>query len=339
MSGRRILVVGPAWVGDTIMSQTLYSLLRDADPEVRIDVTAPAATRPLLTRMPEVSEAILFDVGHGELKLGYRSRFAGRLKAARYDQAIVLPNSFKSALVPMLAGISRRTGYLGEFRYFLLNDIRLLNPGRFPRMVDQFMALGVKPGKAIPPCRHPALGVDKINQRECLRRFELDPTGPILGLCPGAEYGDAKRWPAVHFAAVAGAAVASGMQVWLFGSPADEGTTHEIIEHLPPDQRASCHDLAGKTALLDAVDLLSLCTNVVSNDSGLMHVAAAVGCRVVVVYGSTSPDFTPPLTDRAVIESLNLECSPCFARQCPLGHRNCLNELSPELVISGLPLG
>ncbi len=321
------------------MSQTLFSLLRDADPEVRIDVTAPAASRPLLTRMPEVSEAILFDVGHGELKPAYRFGFARSLKAARYDQAIVLPNSLKSALVPMMAGIPHRTGFLGEFRYFLLNDVRLLDPRQYPRMVDRFMALGMKPGASLPSFKQPALGVDKINQRECLRRFELDLSRPVLGLCPGAEYGDAKRWPAAHFASVAEAAVSSGMQVWLFGSPADQKASQEIIGRLAPDQQVFCHDLAGKTALLDAVDLLSLCTDVVANDSGLMHVAAAVGCRIVVVYGSTSPEFTPPLTDRAVIESLNLECSPCFARQCPLGHRNCLNELSPELVIARLPLG
>jgi len=334
MSEQRILVVSPSWIGDMVMSQTLYALLKKHDKE--IDVIAPAASKPLLSRMPEVNRSMLFDVGHGELRYGYRRQFARSLRRNNYQQAIVLPNSLKSALVPFLANIPIRTGFRGEMRYILLNDIRLLDERRLPRMIDRFMALGLPAMAPLPEPEQPRLTVDKRNQTECLRQLGLNTKTKILGLCPGAEFGDAKRWPESKFAEVAGAAIERGMQVWIFGSAPDRSISDKIIEQIPPVMREHCQNLAGRTTLLDAIDLLSLCGEVVTNDSGLMHVAAALGCKTVVLYGSTSPTFTPPLTEKAVIISEEIACSPCFKRTCPLVHKNCLNLLDASQVISRL---
>jgi heptosyltransferase-2 len=334
MSAQRILVVSPSWIGDMVMSQTLYALLKKHDKE--IDVIAPAASKPLLSRMPEVNRSMLFDVGHGELRFGYRRQFAGSLRRNNYQQAIVLPNSLKSALVPFLADIPVRTGFRGEMRYILLNDIRLLDERRLPRMIDRFMALGLPAMAPLQDPEPPQLTVDGRNQTECLRQLRLNTKATILGMCPGAEFGDAKRWPESKFAEVARAAIERGMQVWIFGSAADRSISDTIIKQIPSAMQGHCQNLAGRTTLLDAIDLLSLCGEVVTNDSGLMHVAAALGCKTVVLYGSTSPTFTPPLTEKAIIISEDIACSPCFKRTCPLGHKNCLNLLDASQVISRL---
>ena len=336
MTEQRILVVSPSWVGDMVMSQTLYSLLKKRNPNVQIDVMAPGASKPLLSRMAHVHQSVLFDVSHGEVRFGYRARFAKSLRSNQYDQAIVLPNSLKSALVPFLANIPVRTGYRGEMRYILLNDIRRLDKARLPRMIDRFMSLGLAPGGPLPEYKPPELIIDQGNQEDCLRRFGLDRSSPTLGICPGAEFGDAKRWPEEKFSEVAQGAIEAGMQVWLFGSAADRLISQKVVECLPQSQQKHCKNLAGRTTLLDAIDLLNLCPQVLSNDSGLMHIAAAVGCRTLVLYGSSSPDFTPPLTLKHSIIRKEIPCSPCFKRECPLGHKNCLNLIASESVLAQL---
>lgn len=325
----RILVVGPSWVGDMVMSQVLYKLLRQRWQDCEIDVLAPPASLSVVTRMAEVNRGIRFDLAHGELGLGKRFALGEALKKNQYTRAIVLPNSLKSALVPFAAEIPIRTGFRGEYRYFLLNDMRMLSKRRLPRMIDRFAVLGTKSGHVAP--EHiplPELRTDPANQTELLEKLGLDQSRPVLGLCPGAEFGDAKKWPTDHYAALAKTAVEQGYQVWLFGGPADAETGSEIATAAGDH----CVSLAGKTSLLDAIDLLGLCHQVVSNDSGLMHIAAAVGVHTTVIYGSTSPGFTPPLTEKLDIVSLGLDCSPCFKRTCPLGHKNCLNQLKPETI-------
>jgi len=332
---QRLLMVSPSWVGDMVMAQTLLKTLKRRQPELVIDVLAPAATLAIASRMAEVNDAVLFEVGHGQLNLPYRRGIAQQLKRRCYDQAIVLPNSLKSALVPWLAGIPIRTGFRGEYRYGLINDMRLLDERRLPRMIDRFNALGVAINGPAADIEFPALNVDLQNQAQVMATLGLSHTNaspPVLGLCPGAEFGDAKRWPAAHYAAVAEMAIKQGMDVWIFGGPADLAVATEIKSLLAPANQAQVALLAGKTRLVDAIDLMSLCRLVVSNDSGLMHIAAAVNCPTVVIYGSTSPDFTPPLTDKLHIVSLQLDCSPCFKRTCPLGHKDCLNKLMPALL-------
>ncbi len=324
----RILVVAPAWVGDMVMAHTLVQLLEGAE----VDVLAPPATAPLGARMPGVSDVHVLDVGHGELGIKRRWRVGRGLRG--YDQAIVLPNTIKSALVPLFAGIARRTGWVGETRYGFLNDIRKLDKAAYPLMIERFMALGLPEGALLPaPYPKPVLKNDPANADRALRQLGLNRDKAVAVLCPGAEFGPAKRWPARHYAQVARHLLAEGKQVWLMGSPKDLTDCQSIQADVAD---GDLHVLAGKTSLLDAVDLIAEADVVVCNDSGLMHVAAALGVSVVAVYGSTSTEFTPPLGDDAQVVRLGLDCSPCFQRQCPLGHLNCLNDLAPERVIACL---
>ncbi|WP_426142367.1 lipopolysaccharide heptosyltransferase II [Pseudomonas sp. DWP3-1-2] len=332
----RILIVGPSWVGDMVMAQTLFQCLKQRYPECEIDVLAPEWSRPILERMPQVRSALSFPLGHGALELGTRRRIGQSLKG-QYDQAILLPNSLKSALVPFFAGIPKRTGWRGEFRYVLLNDVRTLDKARYPLMIERFMALAYEPGAELPlPYPRPSLRIDVATRDIALSKFGLTLDRPVLALCPGAEFGESKRWPAEHYAQVAQAKIREGWQVWLFGSKKDHPVGESIIERLIPGLREEAVNLSGDTSLAEAIDLMSCADAVVSNDSGLMHVAAALNRPLVAVYGSTSPAFTPPLADEVEVVRLGLECSPCFDRTCRFGHYNCLRLLEPESVINAL---
>lgn len=331
----KVLVVGPTWVGDMVMSQVLYRLLQQTRPGVAIDVLAPAWSRPILERMPEVRRAISLPLGRGEVGLGGRRELGRELREQAYEQAIILPNSFKSALVPFFAGIERRTGWRGEFRYGLLNDLRKLDTRALPLMIQRFAALGLASDEALPAeLPVPGLRVDPVRARDCLVSLDLDPLRPLLGLCPGAEFGGAKRWPEAYYAQLASVYLRRGWQVALLGSENDRAVTGAIRAACGSGE--ACFDLAGRTQLADAVDLLSRCTAVASNDSGLMHIAAALSRPLVVVYGPTSPDFTPPLNDNAEILVADIDCSPCFKRECPLGHHRCMRERLPGQVAAKL---
>lgn len=327
----KILIVAPAWVGDMVMAHCLVSLLAPGEAD-RVDMVAPPATAPLAERMPGVTKCWTLDVGHGELGLGRRRELARSLAREDYEQAIVLPNSFKSALLPWWAGIPKRTGWHGESRFGVLNDRRRLEPERYPLMIERFMALGLPPDQPLPePYPSPRLEADADRATALVATFGLDDSA-VTALCPGAEYGPAKRWPARHYASVARHEINAGRQVWLLGSPGDAQACAEIAQAAP----AGVVNLAGRTRLLDALDLLSLAEHVVCNDSGLMHLACALGRPVVAVFGSSSPDFTPPLGDSATIVRNPVPCAPCFQRTCPLGHLDCLEKLAPERVIEVL---
>ena len=333
----RILIVGPSWVGDMVMAQVLFIVLKQRYPDCRITVLAPAWSRPLLERMPEVDAAVDMPVGHGTLDLGSRRDLASKLAGQGYDWAIVLPNSLKSALIPAFAGIPRRTGWRGEMRFWLLNDIRLLHKASYPLMVERFVALAYPPNHTLPePLPNPKLRANVTRVAELKTRLGLDVGRPVLALCPGAEFGPAKRWPEPYYAEVASEMIARGWQVWLLGSERDQPVAETIIAGLPESARAMAFNLAGSTELADAIDLLSAATLVVSNDSGLMHVAAALERPLVVVYGSTSPDFTPPLADKVEVLSIPVDCGPCFQRECPKQHLKCLNDLKPDLALAAI---
>ncbi|PPC67943.1 ADP-heptose--LPS heptosyltransferase [Pantoea sp. ICBG 985] len=302
----KILVIGPSWVGDMMMSQSLYRTLKQAHPEAVIDVMAPAWCRPLLSRMPEVNQALAMPLGHGALALGERRRLGKALRASGYDRAYVLPNSFKSALVPFFAGIKRRIGWRGEMRYGVLNDVRVLDKAAFPLMVERYVALGydqpVTAAAQLPqPLLWPQLRVDDDEKRMTAAQFALSADRPAIGFCPGAEFGPAKRWPHYHYAALAEQLIVEGYQVLLFGSAKDRETGEAILQALPDTARAHCRNLAGETQLEQAVILIAHCAAVVSNDSGLMHIAAALNRPLVALYGPSSPDFTPPLSHQARI--------------------------------------
>ncbi|MCW8917884.1 MAG: lipopolysaccharide heptosyltransferase II [Gammaproteobacteria bacterium] len=328
----RILIVGPAWVGDMVMAQSLFISLRQRHPDALIDVLAPAWSVPLLSRMPEVHEAITVPTGHGEFGLAARWRLGRSLRSHHYDQALVLPRSLKSALIPLFAGARVRSGYCGEMRYGMLNDIRALDKRVLTQTVQRFVALGQPADAPLPPATpHPALKVDAGNQRRLLQELGLDLERPVIGFMPGAEYGPAKQWPLAHYAALAGLLVEQGFQVWLFGSAKDRKAAPQIATGL-----GQVYNLCGRTELVDAVDLIALCRTVVSNDSGLMHVAAAVGTPLVALYGSSTPAYTPPLTDKAEVLYLGLECSPCFKRECPLGHTQCLTRIDAAQALAAV---
>ncbi|HZJ95188.1 MAG TPA: lipopolysaccharide heptosyltransferase II [Thiopseudomonas sp.] len=332
-----ILIIGPSWVGDMVMAQTLFMCLKQQHPDCNIDVLAPDWSRPILERMPEVREALSFPLGHGVLNIAARRKI-GRQFKGQYQQAILLPNSLKSALTPFFAGIPLRTGWKGEMRYGLLNDLRTLDKTRYPLMIERFMALAYPPNTELPkPYPQPRLQVDTAERDNALAAFDLKLADrPVLVLCPGAEFGDAKRWPAKYYAEVAEAKIRQGWQVWIFGSKNDHPGGEEIRQHLIPGLREEVYNLAGETSLAQAIDLMSCASAVVSNDSGLMHVAAALNLPLVAVYGSTSPDFTPPLADQVAIVRTGIECSPCFDRTCRFGHYDCLRLLKPARVIEAL---
>ena len=332
----KVLVMGPAWVGDMILAQSLFKQLKQQSQDCQISVAAPVWTLPLLARMPEVSHSIALPFKHGEAALLARYRLGKQLSQHAFTQAILLTNSFKSAIVPWAAGIPQRTGFKGELRYGLVNDMRPIDKSVLKQTVERFVSLGLAAGQALPTLLpRTQLYVDKQHAQALARSWQLDTNkGRILGLCPGAEFGEAKRWPAAHYAEVARHALDAGWQVWLFGSVKDQPVTSEIQSLT--QQR--CTDLAGKTTLGEAIDLLSLCSQVISNDSGLMHVTAALDIPLIAIYGSSDPTHTPPMTPQAVIETLALACSPCFKRTCPLGHLNCLQQLAPSRVMSHLPL-
>ncbi len=330
MNSAKILVVGPSWVGDMVMAHSLFQVLKRQQPQAVIEVLAPPWSAPLLARMPEVERVIAQPLAHGHLELNTRYALGRSLRSENYTQAIVLPNSFKSALIPWWARIPQRTGFLGEWRYFLLNDVRPLNKGTLYRTVDRFVALSAEPSDALAAVPRPYLRVESAQAQATAQRLQLNTERPVLALCPGAEYGAAKRWPQAHYATVARAKIAQGWQVWLLGSRKD-APVGQAIAVLTGKH---CENLCGHTQLAEAIALLSLATAVVSNDSGLMHVAAALDKPLVALYGSSDPLFTPPLSDKAQIISLGLACSPCFKRQCPLEHLRCLRDITPEQVLA-----
>ena len=327
----KILIIGPAWIGDMVMAQTLFRWLKKRHPDSEIDVLAPVWTKPLLDRMPEIHESLYSPFGHSELRLGDRYRLGVSLRERHYEQAIVLSNSYKSALVPYFAKVLRRTGWIGEMRYGLLNDVRRLNKKHLPRMIQRFIALGLEKDELLPiELPYPQLQISASSVDTTLNRFSLlKPDALILALCPGSEFGPSKQWPADYYADVARAKLSEGWRVWLFGSIKDKAIADSIIA----STEYQAENLAGVTELSETVDLLSLASLVVTNDSGLMHIAAALGRSIVVIYGSTSPGFTPPLSEKAQILKSTLPCSPCFKRTCPYGHHYCMKKLKPEQVL------
>jgi heptosyltransferase-2 len=335
MASPHILILGPSWIGDMALAQSLFKVIKARRPEAIIEVAAPGWTLPLLERMPEVDAAIALPFKHGQLALSERFRFGNQLRGKGYTQTILLTNSLKSAILPFAARIPRRTGFLGECRFGLLNDIRPLDKQKLPRTVDRFVALGLEPGEQLPgQLPMPRLVANPEHALQTLQRLgHAAPHAPILGLCPGAEYGPAKRWPASYFAETAKHALAQGWEVWLFGSHKDVPVTGEINALTD----GKCFDLGGETVLDEAIDLMALTSAVVSNDSGLMHIAAALDKPLVAVYGSSDPHHTPPMSEKAAIAYLGLSCSPCFKRECPLGHLNCLIQMKPSAVIDKIP--
>ncbi len=330
----RILIVAPSWIGDALLAQPLLRRLHDRLGRLSIDALAPPWCGQLLERMPEINEVITAPFAHGELGLRARWKIGRRLARRKYEQAIVLPNSFKSALIPFFADIPLRSGYVGEFRYGLLNLVHKLNAARLPLMAERYAQLAESPGAPLQrPLPSVRIEADPVNTARTTARLGLERTRAITVFCPGAEYGPAKRWPARHFAALARDLAKRGNAIWLIGSDKEA----KLGEEIRAQSGGACVNLCGKTDLADAIDLINCATRVVSNDSGLMHVAAALGKPLIALYGSSSPAHTPPLSllpGSVRIVKTDLACSPCFKRDCPLTHFKCMNDLLPEQVLA-----
>ncbi|WP_386695228.1 lipopolysaccharide heptosyltransferase II [Lonepinella sp. MS14435] len=339
-----ILIIAPSWVGDMMMSHSLYQTLKQQYPDCQIDVLAPNWCKPLLARMPEVRQALTMPIGHGAFSLGERYKIGKSLRD-QYDMAIVLPNSLKSAFIPLFAKIPVRRGWKGESRYFFLNDLRS-NKNDYPMMVQRYVALGYEKGK-IPTAQNlniptPYLTVDESAVQKTKEiftaQFALAENRPAIGFCPGAEFGPAKRWPHYHYAKLAERLIEQGYSIRLFGSNKDVEVGEQIRLSLPESLQRYCANLAGQTALNQAVDLIADCTAMVTNDSGLMHIAAAVGRPLVAVYGPTSPQYTPPLSDKAVIIRL-IKGGLIKIRKgtdSAEGYHQSLIDITPEMVMEKL---
>lgn len=330
---KRYLVVGPSWVGDMVMAQALFKTLRQRDANCVIDVIAPQWSLSILQRMSEVRRGIALSVDHGEFSFSVRRGLGKSLRQESYDQSIVLSRSFKSALVPFFASAKIRTGYRGEMRYGLLNDIRPLDKLALDQTVKRFVALGLPPGELPEAIPQPALTIDQQNQQRLCSELSLDLSRPIIAMMPGASYGPAKCWPPEYFSELAAKLTERGNVVWVLGGAGDKATGEQIIAGID-----SAKNLCGSTQLEDTVDLLALAAIAVSNDSGLMHVAAASGVHVIAMFGSSTPAYTPALTNKKTIHYLNLECSPCFKRECPLMHLNCLRNIHVDEVLTSVEM-
>jgi heptosyltransferase II len=327
------LVVGPSWVGDMVMAQSLFKILKEREPNKPIDVLAPTWSSPLLSRMVEIRQSIPMPLGHG--KLGLLTRFRqGRLLCGKYDQAIILPNSLKSALIPFHAKIPKRIGFIGEMRWGLLTEARPLDKTALPQTVERFVALGLEKNATLPqPIPFPSLISMPKRARKLLKKLGIPKDNrPILAISPGAEYGPAKQWPEHHFSSVARIQGTKGWNILLLGSQKEA----ELCETIASQAGKNGYNLAGKTTLEEAVDILSISKGVICNDSGLMHVSAALGIPVVAIFGSSDPEHTPPVGPRVEVISLKLPCAPCFKRECPEQHMRCLEEISPDVVLRQL---
>lgn len=332
----KYLIIGPSWIGDMIMANSLFRLLKLQNPECVIDVLAPAWSHPVLERMPEVRRSIVMPVKHGVFDIKTRYQLGKSLRGEKYNQAIVLPNSWKSALIPFFACIPKRTGWRGEWRYGLLNDVRILDKKQYPLMVQRYLALGIVEAGLVPAHYqnyYPQLKIHSSTREVALKKHDISTEKPLLILCPGAQYGSSKRWLTEYFSKVAVYYLNKNWQVAILGGKDEKNLADKI--------KMDCHaalamtspiDLT-ETTLAEAIDLMSLADVVVSNDSGLMHVASALDRDTIAIYGSSSPDFTPPLSQKSVILSKALPCKPCFKRECPLKHLNCLKTITPEEVI------
>ncbi len=333
-----ILIIGPAWVGDMMMAQSLFIALKQQEPTVNIDVLAPAWCEAILARMPEVRKTIVQPINHGKFDWKTRRTLGHQLRVENYNQAITLPNSWKSALIPWFANIPVRTGWRGEMRYGLLNDLRILDKTALPLMVQRFVSLAnpAQSANIAPTYEAPQLQSTPLSDTQCAQ-WGIIQAQPLLALCPGAEFGPAKQWPVEYYAAIATHYAAKGWQICLLGSPADKESASQIRKQTTAHPDAILN-LCGQTELTDAIDIMAHANAIVSNDSGLMHLAAALNKPLVAVYGPTSPNFTPPLNTQAKTIQIPVDCGPCFQRQCPEQHHRCMQDLSPQQVITQLDI-
>jgi heptosyltransferase-2 len=337
-----ILIIAPNWIGDAVSTQPLLANLKLLYPASKIDILASNWVAPVYRACSEVHEVIEAKFEHKKLQWNLRKEIAKEIEAKNYQACFVLPNSFKSALIPWLANIPFRIGYRGELRFGLIN-LALDNPSKVnrPPMVEHYLALSqlLKDDESIPLDKFvPKLNVSGAAKQQVGQKLQDANINRdfIYAICPGAEYGPSKRWPTEHFAVLAQQLIKqnSNNQIVLLGGKNDYSLAQEITSQ--SKLVSNIHNWCGNTSLDEAIALIGMSKAVVSNDSGLMHIAAALQIPQVAIFGSSDPAHTPPLSDRAKIMWLNMSCSPCHKRVCPLGHLRCLKDILPEQVLATL---
>lgn len=335
----KILIVGPSWVGDAVMAQSLYKIIKDSNPQSKIDVLSPEWSLGILNRMDELDDLICSPFDHGDLRIKDRIRFGYSLRDRSYDQAIVLTNSLKSSFIPFTANIPKRTGWLGEMRYGFINDIRKVNKNKHKLMVEKFSCLSINPlvdnNYEIP---WPSLRVDLINLSKLLKKYSFEQSHESIAICPGAEFGPSKRWPANYYAEVIRHYLSKNWQVFILGSKNDLPVAKVIEDQVPSENKALLFNFTGQTSIEDAVDILSTCDLVLTNDSGLMHVAAAVNVKLLALYGPTSPKFTPPLSKKAKVIQKIEGYEKTREGELEEGYHYGLSMIKPEEVLDSLSL-
>jgi heptosyltransferase II len=325
---RPILIVPYMWIGDFVRCHSVVKLLKASFPARPVDVLATTLCAPLADYMPELRQAIVVDLPRGRLAFAEQRALAARLRREGYGSALILPRTWKAALAPFLAGIPERTGWFGEWRYGLVNDMRF-GERALPRMVDRCAALALPRGAtALPDWPLPELRVPAAEIAGFRERLGLAAGGRIVALAPGA-VGPAKRWPAASYADLARRLIADGASVWVLGGPA-EAPLARIIADVGPH----VSDLTG-TDLRNAIIALAAANVAVSNDSGLLHVAAALGTPSIGIFGPTSRWHWAPLNPlAATIETTTeLPCQPCHKPTCRLVHHRCMRDITTEQVL------
>jgi heptosyltransferase-2 len=317
MPNKKILIIAPAWIGDLVMSSVLIKALKN-NQNNSIDILVNSNLISLANLIPGIRKVIASETEHGKLSLIYRIKKGLSLRSEQYNECYILTNSFKSAIIPLIARIKKRISYLGEYRYGLINIIKqpiernLGMVNRYLNLIDQKYS----------DVANPVFNIN-TNKESVFNKFKFE--GKYIVFCPDAEYGPAKRWPTDKWLDLA-TELSQHYKVIIVGLDIS------ISEEFKPLESDKIINLIGKTNLVEVMKIIALSEGVISNDSGLMHVSASLDKKIIALYGSSSPTYTPPLISKEKREIIykNLDCSPCFKRVCPLGHTKCLNDIKVD---------
>ena len=323
MPTQKLLIIPQNWLGDIVMSQTLLKKIKSNNPKTSIDILVNSSLKNLVERMPEINKVIILDCSHRELGLFKRLRLAKEIKKSSYDRSIVLSRSLKSSLIPYFAKIPIRTGELGELRYLFINDLKEFSKESRRKTASRYISMYSDNNEELSENYYPSLDSNSENIKNLSEKYDLKKDKKVIIFAPGAAFGPSKMWPVNKFREL-GKKLNNDFKILILGSNNEKSIGNDIVTN------KNMVNLCGKTSIADAVDLMHISKFCVSNDSGLMHLAAATNTKSISIYGSTSPDFTPPLTKNKDIHYKGMSCSPCFEKKCKYGHYNCLVDIHSD---------